>query len=619
MVVNYLDNYQQQFCQAGKFELAKSIRKTATEIGDYYLKTFDFSSDEIGLLFGNIQSGKTGQVFGIACEAANLGFPFFLLLTTDVKLLQKQTFERAKKDLPDFAICSESDEDLFRHHGNKPVMVVLKKNVHVLREWAGIFKNTTMLRGNPLFIIDDEADAASLNTKVNKDQVSSINKYLSIIREDPLASIYLQVTGTPQSLLLQTQKSNWHPAFTQYFEPGATYLGGDFFFPNTNVDAVPDFIRFVDDQSTQESMNKVFLRHLIVSAQILLTGGKVSNCLIHPGIRQNAHAKSREELEKANSKWAYNSHSAEFNEIFDREFDAMRPRYSEKQSHKEIYNKVQEILAGHGFSVVVLNGRSADGSDEYNSGVNFVIGGTTLGRGVTFGQLNTFYYTRTSQSPQADTMWQHSRIFGYDRDPGLVTMFSSRHLYRLFAQINETNNSIIAQVKTGKPITIAYPEGLNPTRKNVLDKSMLNILVGGSNHFPLQPENKDIEKLSKLLESFGDKDQAIDVSLQFIIKILKLIKAERSFNLNGYIQLIEGSLANDPLAQGKVLVRRNRDITRATRALLSPNDWAESMRYEDQFVLTLYRVLGQEEKGWAGEPVWVPNIKLPKAKDFYVI
>lgn len=77
MVVNYLDNYQQQFCQAGKFELAKSIRKTATEIGDYYLKTFDFSSDEIGLLFGNIQSGKTGQVFGIACEAANLGFPFF--------------------------------------------------------------------------------------------------------------------------------------------------------------------------------------------------------------------------------------------------------------------------------------------------------------------------------------------------------------------------------------------------------------------------------------------------------------------------------------------------------------------------------------------------------------
>ena len=34
------------------------------------------------------------------------------------------------------------------------------------------------MRGNPLFIVDDEADAASLNTLVNKNRQSSINKYL---------------------------------------------------------------------------------------------------------------------------------------------------------------------------------------------------------------------------------------------------------------------------------------------------------------------------------------------------------------------------------------------------------------------------------------------------------
>lgn len=80
-------------------------------------------------------------------------------------------------------------------------------------------------------------------------------------------------------------------------------------------------------------------------------------------------------------------------------------------------------------------------------------------------------------------------MFGYDRDPGLITMYSSRSLYKFFVKINETNNLIIQQAQAGKKITIAYPDVLNPTRANVLDKSLLNILVGGSNHFPSVPKN----------------------------------------------------------------------------------------------------------------------------------
>jgi len=38
------------------------------------------------------------------------------------------------------------------------------------------------MRGNPLFIIDDEADAASLNTLVNRNKQSSINKFLDKIK-----------------------------------------------------------------------------------------------------------------------------------------------------------------------------------------------------------------------------------------------------------------------------------------------------------------------------------------------------------------------------------------------------------------------------------------------------
>lgn len=56
-------------------------------------------SHEVGLLFGNVQSGKTGQMFGVISKAADLGFSVFLLLTTDNIVLQQQTIDRVK------AIC----------------------------------------------------------------------------------------------------------------------------------------------------------------------------------------------------------------------------------------------------------------------------------------------------------------------------------------------------------------------------------------------------------------------------------------------------------------------------------------------------------------------------------
>ena len=81
--MQYLKTYLQRITDRGNVKLAESISKTSEDVGDKYIKSFSFSSHEIGLLFGNVQSGKTGQMFGIMCKAADLGFPVFVLLTTD--------------------------------------------------------------------------------------------------------------------------------------------------------------------------------------------------------------------------------------------------------------------------------------------------------------------------------------------------------------------------------------------------------------------------------------------------------------------------------------------------------------------------------------------------------
>lgn len=230
--MQYLKTYLDKITSRGNAELAESISSTAEEVGNRYLKNFSFTTHEIGLLLGNVQSGKTGQMFGIMCKATDLGFPVFVLLTTDNVVLQQQTLDRVKADLEGYCICGENDARIFADNSlMQPTIVVLKKNARILKLWANIFSSTGFMKGNPLFIIDDEADAASLNTLVNRNRQSSINKYLDSIRNGAASSLYLQVTGTPQAIFLQTKESGWHPLFTHYFKPGKAYLGGDFFFP----------------------------------------------------------------------------------------------------------------------------------------------------------------------------------------------------------------------------------------------------------------------------------------------------------------------------------------------------------------------------------------------------
>ena len=609
--MQYLKTYLKKITDRGNTKLAESIEKTANDVGNKHIKTFSFSSHEIGLLLGNVQSGKTGQMFGIICKAADLGFPVFVLLTTDNVVLQQQTLDRVKTDLDGFCICGENDAALFNENSlMDPVIIVLKKNVRMLKLWANILNSTGFMKGNPLFIIDDEADAASLNTLVNRNRQSSINKYLDSIKNGASSSLYLQVTGTPQAIFLQTLASGWHPYFTYYFQPGDAYLGGDFFFPSSGK---PDCVSFLE--KLKMPMREVVVRHLLVSAQILLSGGKVSNCLFHPSVRVAVHKKIEGDIHKE-LKWCIENLDAELKNELSRQYTDMNPSRSQKCSLEDLYAKVKEILTGNQFRVLVMNGKNDVESSDYEAGCNFVVGGNTLGRGVTFPGLQTIYYTRTSKKPQADTMWQHSRMFGYDRDPGMMKVYIDENLYKLFADINATNNSIIAQVEKGiEDVKIYYPEGLNPTRKNVLDNDHVEIISGGTNYYPFNPDNDSIEDISKLLEAFSETEPYYQVSLRLVKEILAHIIPSPDFKLQAFCSVIDTILSEHPTGQGILIIRRERNVAQGTGALLSPNDWQLGGTFTDKVVLTMYQVTGT--KGWGGKKLWVPNIKLPSNTMYY--
>lgn len=609
--MSYLQDYLDKIINRGNIGLAESISATAEDVGNNYLKNFSFTTHEIGLLFGNVQSGKTGQMFGILSKATDLGFPAFVLLTTDNVVLQQQTLDRVKSDLEGYCICGENDAGLFVENSLiLPTIVVLKKNARILKLWANIFNSTGFMRGNPLFIIDDEADAASLNTLINKNQQSSINKYLEVIRNGSASSIYLQVTGTPQSIFLQTVESGWHPLFTHYFKPGNSYLGGDFFFPKNET---ANCITYLDTLENAE--RDVVIRHLLVSSQILVSGGIVSNCLIHPSVRQSVHQKYADNI-LLELNWCKDNLSGDFTDQLKRQYDMLAPLKTEKAPFSQLFECISSILLNDEAKVIIMNGKTDVDSDEYSSGCNFVIGGNTLGRGVTFPSLQTIYYTRASKKPQADTMWQHSRMFGYDRDPGMMMVYIDERLYKLFADINATNNAIISQVEQGlDDVKIYYPKGLNPTRKNVLDADHVITISGGTNYYPFYPDNNTIEQISNLLASFTETEPYYQVSLRLIKEILSHITTDSDFKLSSFQSILDTMLAESPTMQGILIVRRNRDITQGTGAILSPNDWQLGGSFPRKVVLTMYQVTGT--KGWRGKQLWIPNIKLPQGAIYY--
>lgn len=606
--------------------LADAVRKTIDNIVPQYISNFSYREHIVSLLMGNVQSGKTSHMFGLIAAAADEGFNIFVLLTTDNTLLQEQTFKRALEDLDTFCVCGENDYIRFQANAlKKPVIVVLKKNVHVLKQWKNNFASTNFCVGNPLFIVDDEADAASPNTKVNQRAVSAINKTLEAIKSTSASSIYLQVTGTPQSLLLQTKVAGWKPRFIYYFEPGEGYLGGDFFFSTennpyvipTDDEEAKDLLQ--DDEFPENGLKQALLMHLVSSSHLFLNGHKVSNFVVHPGSKTNDHQMFANKIGEYLNELNLSIEEDCTIETLQQVYENLKGTKGDIELFEKIHTYIRGMLENDEISVQILNSKTTyDENTRYEEGINIVVGGNSLGRGITFPMLQTIYYCRVAKNPQADTMWQHSRMFGYDRDPGLVRVFMPPLLIKRFAEINRTNNSIIHQIrrmKDSEDIKLYYPKGLWPTRKNVVDSSKLDTVAGGVSYFPFYPVNKDIGALDKILSSF-EENEGYSVNIKLIYRLIEAIDSESSdWNKKVYLNFLNAYMLENPSRQGVLIVRRGRDIAKGTGTLLSPNDRALIASVTDQVSLVLYKVTGT--KGWDGKELWIPNIKFPDGLVFY--
>lgn len=621
----FLDNYLRRVGAANP-ALVDALKNSAEEFAKKHIDTFDHNSHVSGLLYGHVQSGKTGQMLAIAAAAADRGFKFFILVTTDNVLLHKQTLERTKNFLGGFMagfnVLGEMDEEAFLTRGlSMPTILVLKKNPGVLKTWCNNIAANPIYKDEPLFLLDDEADASSLNTKINQADQSTINMLLEKINKQAPSSIYLHVTATPQSLVLQIEMSGWKPQYSFYLPPNKGYLGGDFFYGEDSKNLIETEDNERDDLLKAEhvpiGLRKAVLHFLIAASDLFLTKPKpVCTLLIHPGAKISEHSTVRTKVEKflegVKTDLIANSSTLEFD---------LRDAWEELSKTKTDIKSFDEIMRFlradmPSVNITVLNSKTPEGS-VYDKGLNIVIGGNTLGRGVTFPGLQIVYYCRSAKTPQADTSWQHARIFGYDRDSGLCRIFSPRPLIKLFRELNDANNALFDTLRKKGPqaVSLLTPQGTRPTRMNVVLKEELMVVAGGVNYFPLNPTHASLDELD---EEIGTKDTEKDISLAEAEKILRLISVEKTdlWNQHSFADCVE-TLRKTAKYNCRLIVRTDRSISKGTGTLLSPTDRKIGEDIDDRLILTMYRLKGEASKGWEDRPLWVPNIKFPDGTYFY--
>src|SRR3989338_528646 len=593
----FLENYLRRV-GATNPALVEALTKSAEEFAKKHIDTFDHNSHVSGLLYGHVQSGKTGQMLAIAATAADRGF------------------------MAGFNVLGESDEEAFLTRGlSMPTILVLKKNSGVLKTWANNIATNPIYKDEPLFLLDDEADASSLNTKVNQNEQSTINMLLEKINKQSPSSIYLHVTATPQSLVLQIELSGWKPQYSFYLPPNKGYLGGDFFYGEDSKNLIETEDNERDDLLKAEHvpicLRKAVLHFIIASSDLFLTKEKpVCSLLIHPGSRISDHSTVRTKVEKflegVKTDLIANSSTLEFD---------LRDAWDDLSKTKSDIKPFEEIMRFlladmPSVNITVLNSKTPEGS-VYDKGLNIVIGGNTLGRGVTFPGLQIVYYCRSAKTPQADTSWQHARIFGYDRDRELCRIFSPQPLIKLFRELNDANNALFETLrqKGPKSVRVLTPKGTRPTRMSVVLKEDLMVIEGGGNFFPLNPTHTSLPALDAEL---GSKDMEKDISLDEAEKILRLVSVEKSdlWNQHSFADCVE-TLKKGAKYDCHLIVRTERSISKGTGTLLSPTDREMGARFNDRLVLTLYRLKGEANKGWEDRPLWVPNIKFPNGTYFY--
>jgi len=598
------------------------------------------------LIYGLIQSGKTSVITAAIGVALDRGFRCIVVLTSDNNLLYAQTHDRLSRALRTVAVMGRDEwpdkVSLKVSIAHSSAVLVCSKNVSRLRALLDVLRGAEA-RSLHALIIDDEADQASLNTNARnaEEEASAVNAAISDLRDFFDCADFVQATATPQALFLQQPKGAYRPRFTVLTEPGGDYVGGDFFFDvgeysssqrngplrDVDLEEVIELTRKKGPGATgsvptglRKALNSFFVG---ASAKLISNPTDCFAFLCHVSAKTVDHNYLARIVRQYWNDMAEALSSAIKTPTQQALLSGLHLAYDDLQSSAGSLPSVGEILDQlaktiQATSVRIINANSAD-ETKLDRPYSIFIGGNKLGRGVTIKNLLVSYYGRNPKYPNADTVLQHARMYGYRRqDAGYIRLYLPHELAEHFTNISQMESNLRRLVEEYPG---SYVEGIplgrpiEPTRRNVIPRGIL-AYCGGGTYNPRAPlfstsPTTNMRQIDDLVSRYSAEDEYSSCLMPDVIRVVELSEQVSAADavlwkptvLVAALKELESRYG--PMAY--IRVRRGRGVTgerRETQGILSGGE-SEQVP-DDRVALFIYEMVD------AGKIAWWPQLRFPK-------
>jgi hypothetical protein len=496
------------------------IRDEAINVLRHCIPPTVSSGNETGLIIGYVQSGKTMSFTTVAALARDNGYQVVIVVAGTSESLLAQSMSRLQKDLqlstrrkwrafenPSLqtgerdAIAdtlAEWREGTVQEADRQAILITVMKNHKRLKNLYELLSALGDLAGVPTLIVDDEADQASMNTKVRDGEESTTHQRLALLRQKLPNHTFLQYTATPQAPLLINLIDVLSPRFTELLTPGQDYTGGRSFFidspqlirdiPSADIPASGRgqavSPRTAPPPSLHEAMRLFFLG--VAAAYVFNeTDGKNRSMMIHPSEKQALHQQYLRWVKQARNEWrrilALDQTDADRRELLSL-FEEAYADLSETIPNLPPFDQLVDRLPyTMGRTEVQLKNSTREGKRSIDWGSNYpfiLVGGMAMDRGFTVEGLTVTYMPRGMGVGNADTIQQRARFFGYKRAYlGYCRVFLETVVHQAFRQYVRHEDDVHQQLQTlldqGRNLTdwkraFFLDNALRPTRSNVL-------------------------------------------------------------------------------------------------------------------------------------------------------
>jgi Z1 domain. len=517
--------------------------------------------DRRGMVVGSVQSGKTANYTGLINKALDAGYKLIIVLAGIHSNLRSQTQLRIDEGVLGFdtqksrklsqdnrwigvgqqptprplvvhSLTSSAENGDFSRNvadnilvmlGSDPVVLVVKKNSRLLSNLLtavlhatgpnGGPSNKRRIKDVPLLLIDDEADNASINVKVRKDEdeeenrVSAINGKIRELLSCFEKVAYVGYTATPFANIfinpdIKTEKHDddiFPRSFIINVKAPSNYVGptkvfgldGDDDANIESMDGLP-IIRRVQDGAAPTafppghkkdhvpvelpaSLREAIRAFLVAAAARHARGQGTKHCsmLVHVtrfvAVQERVAALVSDELKSLVARIANGDGARtptlldELKQLWESDFVPTTQALGKEAGKALAWDDVVQSLypAASKIAVITVNGYAKDALDykehEKVGRSIIAIGGDKLSRGLTLEGLTVSYFLRTTR--MYDTLMQMGRWFGYR--PGyldLCRLYTTDELTQWYRHI------ALAEVELRREFDYMVKAGLTPEK-----------------------------------------------------------------------------------------------------------------------------------------------------------